>query len=182
MKRETIQRRVGTDGKYGSLFKRIKRTWASKEYGAKNAIREFLSASRPTIAETIDQREKLALAIIEAEGYEIQRPYRFSAELIGKIETQIRDEILLENPHLEKRRAKDEGSLTPLGRAAQILKDCHDLRQSLEAGNVEKTASNAMLLQNSVDELLFSEYELAAFVGTPIVGNRNAEKHTDEDK
>jgi hypothetical protein len=159
VKKKIIQRRVGHDGKYPGLLTKEKRTWSSADSNVEKTLRDFSDAPRPTVAETIDQYESHALAIIEAEGYEVKKPYRFGdsydhdkgwATLSGLIEMQI---------------GTDEGSLEPLGRAAQILTDCHQLRQSMESGTVENTAHHAMLLQQSVDYLNFMQWEYSALVG-----------------
>jgi hypothetical protein len=162
MKKKTTRRWIGPRRYYQSIFRKETRTWTHEDTeGLSEAIE-----SQPTIAETIDSYERHALAIIEGAGYEITMPYKFSdayphdngeASLSGLIEIKIRTD--------EKSLSPLGIALSPLGRAAQILTDCHILRQSIEAGNLENTAHHAMLLQQSVDYLNFSQWDYPANAG-----------------
>ena len=136
-----------------------KRSWSSADSTIEQSFRDFFEAPRPTVAETIDNYESHALAIIEAKGYEVKKPYRF-----GDSYTHEKGEAILSGL-IDMQIGTDEGSLTELGRASQILTDCHQLRQSMESGNVENTAHHAMLLQQSVDYLNFMQWEYPARVG-----------------
>ena len=173
MKKKTIQRRVGRKGKYLGLFKKEKRSWSSADSTIEQSFRDFFEAPRPTVAETIDNYESHALAIIEAKGYQVKKPYRF-----GDSYTHEKGEAILSGL-IEMQIGTDEGSLTELGGAAQILTDCHQLRQSMESGNVENTAHHAMLLQRWYDILeVMQHWEYSTLVGENV---RDQRRHSGQE-
>jgi len=176
VKKKTIQPLIGKGGKYRSIFKKIIYSTGkiSDPVGQEELLRNWLA--NPDVPGVIASYEKLALFIIENEGYHFKKPYNYP-DLYEKkngwhgILSKIKDEI-----------GTEEWSMTYAGRAAKILDYCQDLRSHMEGGNITKTAHYAMLLQQEVDHLIFMPADLPANIGQGQRLSGGKTKYSDEDK
>ena len=158
--KKTIQPRIGTDGKYSSIFKKEVRSWASSDPDEfESGMREHFDRTRANVKETIAIYEEHALAIIERQGHKFNKPYNYFDVYkhdLGEylITDKIKAEIGTEDWHM-----------TYAGRAAEILNQCQQLKSSIEGGNLENTAHHAMLLQREIEHLHFKQWDLPARIG-----------------
>ncbi len=177
MKKKTIQPRIGKDRKYLSIFKEEVRSWSSAgPDDFQKDLHAHFDLTHPNLQKIIASYEKLALFIIENEGHYIKKPYKFRDkyeikngfhEIVEKIKTEIETE---------------DWSMTYAGRAAKILEYCHQLRSSMEGGNIGNTARFAMLLQKKIDFLSFMSADLPANIGQRqrLIGSQGKYSYEDQ--
>jgi len=184
LKKRIAQPRIGKDGKYQSLFRKVKWSWSSSTAtGIEKGLREQLKHSNSGICETINDYENYALKVLKTAGFHYNKPFNFSDSYVidgQKYSYFSREDYKSSRELAEALEYKPTAILTGVvrsilndpdwdmtaaGRAAEILHNCQMLRESIDQGNTENTAHHAMLLQQEIDTLSFMQYEYAARVG-----------------
>jgi len=159
--KKTVTRKFGRDGRHDGIIKKEVTSFGSSSDSREiqQILKDWLSAGETTL-ELLPTYEQMAVKIIEDYGYEVNKPYQFQDSYkIDKKSTGTLSGLV------EKRMNSESWALEPLGRAANILTQCHILRNAMNAGHIENTAHHAMLLQQQLSSLAFSNWEYPARVG-----------------
>jgi len=162
MKKETIQPRIGKDGKYLSIF--IMEKWflesSDKPEDIQEGLKEMAERTAFVPEEVIAECQKFFIQVIEDHGIEIKKPYNFrdfyqlNNNSEGDITFLVKQDLGMEAWELEH-----------LGMAAKILERCYILRGAIDEKNISQIVRWAMLLQVTIDRYNFKQWELPARVG-----------------
>ena len=142
-RKKPYTRKIGRGGKYDSIIGLEVRSISSKDIDISETLKDIGDNSNPLL--WIERYETQARKILSDAG--------------------LPTELISENGYLTGLPEIKESVLEPVSRAANILHYAHVTRQNIESGEVLDSVYSSMILQEHIDMLIFSGWELHARKG-----------------